>query len=95
MAGFDALGAALKNFSEGRRTGRRVGFPDFKRKGQCSESVFFQHPRLLDGRRVELTCAQGPVRTRERMTKLLRLLQRDERARITRATITRVICSHP
>jgi putative transposase len=89
MAGFDALGAALKNFSEGRRTGRRVGFPDFKRKGQCPESVFFQHPRLLDARQVEFTCAQGPVRTKERMTKLLRVLELDEQARITRATITR------
>jgi putative transposase len=89
MAGFEALGAALMNFSEGRKTGRRVGFPDFKRKGQCSESVFFQKPRVLDARWVEFTCAQGPVRTKERMTKLLRLLERDEQARITRATITR------
>ncbi len=89
MAGFDALGAALQNFSKGRHDGRGVGFPDFKRKGQCSESVIFQHPRLLDARRVEFTHALGPVRTKERMTKLLRLLERDERARVTRATVTR------
>lgn len=89
MAGFDALGRALKNFSEGRQAGRRVGFPVFKRKGRCSESVFFQHPRLLNARQVEFTRGLGPVRVKERMTKLLRLLERDERARITRATITR------
>ncbi|MBV8218785.1 MAG: hypothetical protein JO325_09995, partial [Solirubrobacterales bacterium] len=41
MAGFDALGAAFKNFTDGRKAGRHVGFPDFKRKGHCSESVFF------------------------------------------------------
>lgn len=89
MVGFESLGRALQNFSHGRRSGRQVGFPDFKRKGRCSESVFFQRPRLLDARRVEFSRALGPVWVKERMTKLLRLLERDERARITRATITR------
>lgn len=89
MAGLDALGRALQNFSQGRQNGRPVGFPGFKRKGQCSESVFFQHPRLLNARQVEFTRALGPIRVKERMTKLLRLLEHDERARITRATITR------
>jgi putative transposase len=89
MAGFEALGAALQNFSKGRQSRHRVGFPGFKRKGQCSESVFFQQPRLLDAHRLELTRALGPVRVKEGMTKLLRVLERDEQARITRATITR------
>jgi putative transposase len=89
MAGFDALGRALENFTKGKQSGRRVNFPDFKRKRRCSESVFFQHPRLLDDRRVEFTRTLGPMRVKERMTKLLRLLEHDEEARITRATITR------
>jgi transposase len=89
MAGFEALGAALRNFTAGKGSSRRVGFPKFKRKGACQESVFFQHPRLLDARRVEFTRELGPVRVKERMGKLLRLLERDEHARITRATISR------
>jgi len=89
MAGFEALGAALRNFSAGRREGRTVGFPDFKRKGRCSESVLFQRPRLLDVSHVEFTSAVGPVRVKERMTKLLRLLERDPRARVLRATLKR------
>lgn len=77
MAGFEALGAALRNFTAGKASGRLVGFP---------KSVLFQHPRLLDAR--QFTRALGPVRVKERMTKLLRLLERDEHARITRATLT-------
>ncbi len=88
MAGFEALGAALRNFSAAKPSGQRVGFPKFKRKGRCQESVLFQRPRVLDARRVEFTSALGPVRVKERMTKLLRLLERDGHARITRATIT-------
>jgi putative transposase len=94
MAGFDALGSALRNFSAGKATGRRVGFPQFKRKGRCQESVLFQHPRLLDPRGVEFTRGLGPVRVKERMTKLLLLLERDEQARIVRATITRHGCRY-
>jgi putative transposase len=89
MAGFEALGAALRNFTEGRTAGRAVGFPRFKRKGSCEESVFFQQPRLLDDRHVEFMRSQGPVRVKERMTKLLQLLAEDEHARIKRATIKR------
>lgn len=90
MAGFDSLGAALKNFSEGRSSGRRVGFPGFKRKDDCQESAFFQHPRLVDTHRVEFARGfGGPVRVKESMKKLQRLLERDDRARISRATLTR------
>jgi putative transposase len=89
QAGLEALGAALQRFLEGRRTGRRVGFPRFRRKGRCRESVIFQRPRLLDGRRVEFDRRVGPIRSCERFTKLLRLLERDEQARIKRATVQR------
>jgi putative transposase len=89
QAGLEALGAALKHFSEGRRSGRRVGFPRYRRKGRCRESVIFQRPRILDGRRVEFDRRLGPIRSRERFTKLLRLLERDPHARIKRATVQR------
>jgi putative transposase len=89
QAGLGALGAALQRFLEGRRTGRRVGFPRFRRKGRCRESVIFQRPRIVDGRRVEFDRRLGPIRSRERFTKLQRLLERDEHARIKRATVQR------
>jgi putative transposase len=44
---------------------------------------------VLDARRVEFDRRLGPVRTRERFTKLLRLLERDEDARVKRATVQR------
>src|ERR687892_2014958 len=89
QAGLEMLGRALQNFSQGRRTGRRVGFPRFRAKGRCRESVIFQRPRIASARRVEFDRRLGPVRTKERMSKLLRLLERDEHARIMRATVSR------
>jgi hypothetical protein len=53
QAGLEALGAGLGRFLDGRKTGRRVGFPRYRRKGRCRESVIFQRPRIVDGRRVE------------------------------------------
>jgi putative transposase len=87
QAGLEALGQALRRFSEGRRVGKGVGFPRFRRKGACRESVIFQRPRLLDARRVEFDRRLGPIRTKERMSKLIRLLHEDERARVLRATV--------
>lgn len=89
QAGLEALGKALQNFSEGRRAGRRVGFPRFRAKGRCQESVIFQRPRIEDGRHVEFDRRLGPIRSKEPMTKLLRLLAEDRRARIMRATVRR------
>jgi putative transposase len=89
QAGLEALGAGLRRFLEGRRTGRRVGFPRLRRKGRCRESVVFQRPRIVDGRRVEFDRRLGPIRSRERFSKLLRLLERDVHARIKRATVQR------
>jgi putative transposase len=89
QAGLEALGRALQNFSQGRKTGRRVGFPRFRAKGHCRESVIFQRPRITSARQVEFDRRLGPVRTKERMSKLIRLLDRDARARIVRATVSR------
>jgi putative transposase len=90
QGGFESLGLALKNFSERRRAGRRVGFPRFRRKGGAhTESVIFQRAKPVDARRVHLDKRIGPVRSKERMSKLIRLLARDEHARILRATLSR------
>jgi putative transposase len=89
QAGLEALGGGLKRFLDGRNTGVRVGFPRYRRKGRCRESVIFQRPRLVDGRRVEFDRRLGPIRSRERLSKLQRLLERDEQARIKRATVQR------
>jgi len=91
QAGLEALGKALQNYSAARKAGRRVGFPRFRSKGRCHESVIFQRPRVLDSRHVCLDKRRlGPLRTRESMRKLLRLLARDEHARVIRATVRRV-----
>jgi putative transposase len=89
QAGLEALVAGLRRFLDGRKVGRRVGFPRYRRKGRCRESVIFQRPRIVDARRVEFDRRLGPLRSRERFTKLLRLLERDPRARIKRATVQR------
>jgi putative transposase len=90
QGGFESLGLALKNFSAGRRAGRRVGFPSFRRKGGAhTESVIFQRAKPVDARRVHLDRRIGPVRSKERMSKLCRLLARDEHARVLRATLSR------
>jgi putative transposase len=89
QAGLEALGKALQSYSEGAKRGRRVGFPRFRAKGRCRESVIFQRPRIRSARQVEFDRRLGPIRTKERMSKLIRLLGRDQHARIMRATVTR------
>jgi putative transposase len=89
QAGLEQLGRALQQFSEGRRTGRRVGFPTFRAKGRCHESVIFQRPRLADSRHVVLDRRLGRLRTKESLRKLARLLAEDERGRVIRSTVQR------
>jgi putative transposase len=89
QAGLEMLGRALQSFSRARNAGRRVGFPRFRAKGRCKEAVIFQKPRIRSARRVEFDSRLGPIRTKERMSKLIRLLERDEHARILRATVSR------
>ena len=89
QAGLEQLGRALQDHSRGKARGRRVGFPRFRVKGRCHESVIFQRPRLPDCRHVLLDRRLGPLRTKESMRKLLRLLERDEHARVLRSTVQR------
>jgi putative transposase len=89
QAGLEALGRGLQNFRQGPMLGRKAGFPEFRVKGRCRESVIFQRPRIRSARRVEFDRRLGPIRVKERMSKLIRLLERDERARIMRATVSR------
>ena len=89
QAGLEACGRALQNFSRGRRAGRRVGFPRFRVKGRCREAVIFLAPRIGSVRWVEFDRRLGPIRVKERMSKLIRLLERDDKARILRATVSR------
>ena len=89
QAGLEALGRALQNFSTGRKAGRQVGFPRYRAKGQCHEAIIWQCPRLADTRHVDLDRRLGPLRTRESMRKLTRLLTRDPKARILRSTVQR------
>jgi putative transposase len=90
QAGLEALGKALWNYSARRKTGRRVGFPRFRAKGRSHEAVIFQRPRLVDSRHVMLDRRLGPLRTKESMRKLCRLLDRDPRARVMRSTVQHV-----
>ena len=90
LAGLEALGSALQKFSEGKRNGRRVGFPRFRRKGRCRESVIFSRPRIVDSRHVCLDKRRlGPIRTKESLRKLVRLIDRDAHARVRRSTVHR------
>ena len=89
QAGLEQLGLALQNYTAGKAAGRPVGFPRFRAKGRCRESVIFQRPRLPDRRHVVLDRRLGPIRAKESMRKLLRLLERDERARVLRSTVQR------
>lgn len=89
QAGLEALGNALQNYSAARKAGRRVGFPRFRQKGRSHEAVIFQRPRLADSRHVMLDRRLGAMQTKESMRKLLRLLARDEHARVLRSTVQR------
>jgi len=89
QAGLEALGKALQNYSTARKARRRVGFPRFRAKGRSHEAVIFQRPRLPDSRHVVLDRRLGPLRCKESMRKLTRLLERDPHARVMRSTVQR------
>jgi putative transposase len=88
QAGLEMLGKALQNFSQGRRAGRRIGFPRLRAKGRSHEAVIFQRGKPRGARHVQLDRRLGLVRSREKLSKLIRLLERDEHARILRATVS-------
>jgi putative transposase len=87
QAGLEALGKALQNFSKGRAAGRNVGFPRFRAKGRCHEAVIFQRPRLPDNRHVDLDRRLGPLKSKESLRKLTRLLASDPQGRVLRSTV--------
>lgn len=97
QAGLEALGRALQNYTKAKRKrqanggrGPKVGFPRFRAKGRSHEAIIFQRPRLPDNRHVELDRRLGPLRSKESLRKLTRLLERDPRARVMRSTVQRV-----
>ncbi len=91
-AGLDRLARALKSFSDaknGKRKGRRVGFPRFKKRGKARDS--FRYTTGVYGpagdRRVKLPRI-GRVRVHEPMGALTSRLA-DGRARLLGATVSR------
>jgi transposase len=67
-----------------------VRFPRFRAKGRSHEAFIFQRTRLADSRHVMLDRRLGPVRAKESMRKLMRLLATDPEARVMRATVQQV-----
>jgi putative transposase len=91
-SGLACLADGLRAWSEsrgGKRAGRRIGFPRFKRRGRCRESFRYTTGRFgVCGRtRVQLPRV-GHVRTHEPTTKLLGKIQ-DGRARVLSVTVSR------
>jgi putative transposase len=102
-SGLDALARALGAFSDskaGRRQGRRVGFPRFKRRGRGRVSCRFttgalgvpgrtrvQLPHSRSDGRVQMGPRIGRVRSHEPTSKLLRKLGAGD-ARVLSATVS-------
>jgi len=90
-SGLAGLADALRNWSDsrkGRRKGRRMGFPSFRKKGRGRESVCFTTGaiRVNDKSHVVLPRI-GRVRTHEPTTALLERIKAGT-ARILRATVS-------
>jgi putative transposase len=90
LTGLEGLGRALQGSSRARKAGRKAGFPRFRARGRTRERIFFMHAdcRPADARHVRVP-RLGLARSRERLTTLSRLLERDPNARIVRATLAR------
>lgn len=67
----------------GARSGSRA-------KGHSHEAVIFQRPRIPDTRHVVLDNRLGPVRSKESLRKLIRVLASDPNAQVMRSTVQRV-----
>jgi putative transposase len=91
-SGLDGLARALKNWSDsrnGRRKGRSVGFPRFKRRGRRDACRFTTGAiRVLGDRKHVQLPRIGILKTHESTRKLARHLERGT-GRILSATITR------
>jgi putative transposase len=92
-SGLDGLARALKNWADsrhGRRSGRPVGFPRFKRRGRRDACRFTTGTiRVLTDRKHIQLPRIGVIKTHESTRKLARHLERGS-GRILAATITRV-----
>ncbi len=90
-AGLDGLARALRNHREscqGKRKGRRIGFPAFRKKGREHQSVRFTTGAIRVADRTHIVLPRmGGIRTHEPTTALLERL-RDGRARILSATLS-------
>lgn len=92
-SGLDGVARALKNWSDsrsGRRKGRPVGFPRFKKKGRARDACRFTTGAikvLADRKHVQLPRI-GVVKAHESTRKLARRLEQGT-ARILAATISR------
>jgi putative transposase len=91
--GLDGLARALKNFSDsraGRRTGPRVGFPRFRKRGRAKEAVRFTTGAIrVEPDRAHVVLPRlGRVKTHESTRKLSRRVEAGT-ARILSATVTR------
>lgn len=91
-SGLEGLALALKNWTaskKGRRKGRKMGFPRFRKKGRGRESVSFTTGAIrVDDKSHVVLPRIGRVRTHEPTTALLEKLQ-GGKARILRATVVR------
>jgi len=88
---FRDLDRALRDFiksKKGKRKGRKLGFPKFKKKGRCRDSFRITGDRVSCAGASVTISRIGTVRTHESTRKLARRLQAGT-ARILSATISR------
>jgi putative transposase len=88
---FRDLDRALRDFitsKKGKRKGRRLGFPRFKKRGKCRDSFRFSTGALRCDRAAVTLPRLGTVRTHEPARKLARRLENGT-ARILSATVSR------
>ncbi len=91
-AGLDGLAQALRNWSQsrrGKRKGRRMGFPRFRKRGRGRESVRFTTGAIrVDDKSHVVLPRIGRVRTQEPTTALLARVEAGT-ARLVSATVCR------
>jgi putative transposase len=78
LAGFEALAQGLRAFSAARGDNRRTGFPRFRSKRRHAGSVIFQRAKPADSRHVQLDRRIALIRSKEKLSKLVRLMADDQ-----------------
>ena len=87
--GLEALSLALKNWADGKKSGRKVGFPKFKKRaGRASFAYTTGAIHVCDDRRSVQLPRLGRIHVHENTRKLHRRLTAGS-ARILRATVAR------